>query len=204
MVSDKYGTKDDPYCYPGTDLLRNKLHIQNATLLSAAEVEFSHIARLEIDDQPLPFTLDSLKAIHRQLFDDIYEWAGETRTIDISKGTTRFCNWQRIEPEAERLFSGIDYGRSLTSISPPACITTLAEFYCELNMVHPFREGNGRAQRVLLEHIVASLGGRVILPDDAERWLQANIAGVHGDYTLMAEILTECISFEGSIGSQWP
>lgn len=106
-MRDKYGVAQDKYCYPDSDVLINLLDIQDAGLLAEAEAEFtaeryrtyqaSHLALID-------FNLAHLQQLHHHLFQDIYEWAGELRDVDIAKGETRFCTWSRIAPEADKLF----------------------------------------------------------------------------------------------------
>src|SRR5690606_26758862 len=104
LMVDKYGVGQDPYCYPGTSVLRNRLGLTSDEALNEAERTLSAIAASEIEFIPPPYDLASLKRIHHQLFQDVYDWAGELRTVDISKGGTHFCNVTRIEPEAEKIF----------------------------------------------------------------------------------------------------
>jgi len=103
-MRDKYGVTQDRYCYPGSDVLINLLGIRDAKTLAEAEAEFTaerfrtyKPPRLVITD----FTLHHLQQLHYHLFQDIYEWAGKIRDVDISKGDTRFCTGSRIEPEAK-------------------------------------------------------------------------------------------------------
>ena len=104
-MTDKYGMgQDRQYCCPGSDVLINKLGLTDAAALEAAEIELTQ-ARIDqfepdFDDISLP----ALRAIHFHLFQDLYDWAGELRTVDISKGGTRFANVSRIEAEADKLF----------------------------------------------------------------------------------------------------
>ncbi|MDQ1920946.1 Fic/DOC family protein [Massilia pseudoviolaceinigra] len=104
-MADKYGAGQDvQYCYPKSNVLVNKLGITEADALEAAEIELTQ-ARIEryepnFDDISLP----ALRAIHFHLFQDIYDRAGKLRTVDISKGSTRFANVSRIEAEADKLF----------------------------------------------------------------------------------------------------
>ena len=102
---DKYGTGDDPACYPGTSVLKNLLDIEDEDLLEEAEREISSITASEIEFSPPPYDLAYLQEIHLILFADIYSWAGAIRSVDISKGETRFCSVNRVVPEAEKLFS---------------------------------------------------------------------------------------------------
>lgn len=97
-MPDKYGEDQDSYCYPDSDVLINLLSITDATTLSAAEVEFT---RLRLEQYASPsfsnFSLATLKNIHHYLFQDLYKWAGELRTVDIRKGSTRFAHCDFIE-----------------------------------------------------------------------------------------------------------
>lgn len=102
---DKYGVGQDPLCYPGTTVLRNRFDLTDDQALHDAEHTLSEIAAANIDFAPPPYDLLYLQRIHRTLFEDVYDWAGELRTVDISKGGTHFCNVTRIEPEATKLFS---------------------------------------------------------------------------------------------------
>ena len=107
MAVDQYGTGQDSYCYDGSNVLCNKLNIEDDDELQKAEQALTELAALDIELQPPPYDLSYLCAIHQQLFEDVYEWAGQIRTVDISKGNTRFCNCRRIEPEADKLFLGL-------------------------------------------------------------------------------------------------
>ena len=88
---DKYGEMGDSlYCYPGTNILKNKLNIHDEQILEQAELELSGLASNLIEYAEPPYDLQYLKSIHAQLFGDLYDWAGKLRQIDISKGDTRF------------------------------------------------------------------------------------------------------------------
>ncbi|MCO6060377.1 cell filamentation protein Fic [Pseudomonas sp. MOB-449] len=99
---DKYGTGQDPYCYPGTTVLRNCLGLLDDNVLNEAERSLSEIAVSEIDFSPPPYDLRALQCIHRQLFGELYDRAGESRSVDISKGSTHFCHVTRVEAEANK------------------------------------------------------------------------------------------------------
>ena len=139
---------DSKYCYPDSSVLINKLNIMDDEKLYDAELKLALIRLLELQNNPVKGKLDftHLKAIHRYIFQDIYDWAGKIRTVDIGKGNL-FCTVRFID----------DYARSVFAKYFPSCnnakdsrlgfIKTLAENYGDLNALHPFREGNGRAQR---------------------------------------------------------
>ncbi len=143
------------YCYPHTHVLRNKLDIHDKDELFKVEQELSSARYFEITKRPIPgdFSLDHLCAIHRYLFQDIYDWAGKIRTVDISKGTI-FCLTQFIEIEFKKVQDWIIANEYLKNVDDKeAMAKRLAYLIGEINMIHPFREGNGRTQRVFIEYL---------------------------------------------------
>lgn len=194
MSRDKYGTGQDPYCYPNSDILINILNIRDDQLLEEAERDLSTLCANDIEFALPPYDLNYLSSIHKALFSDLYSWAGQLRTIDISKGETRFCSYSRIKIEAEKLFKSIDYGHSLTQLKRDDLVKSSAELYADLNIVHPFREGNGRAQRILFEHMIINCGFEIDWSFiDQDEWLNANIAGYYSNYNPMHTIFEKCI-----------
>ncbi|WP_201800027.1 Fic family protein [Andreprevotia sp. IGB-42] len=115
--------------------------------------------------------------------------------MDISKQTTRFCTTSRIEPEADKLFSRLAILNYFEGLSRLSLIGEAAIFYADLNVIHPFREGNGRAQRILFEHLIVNCGYQISWEHiGQDEWLQANIDGYNGEYAGMTRL------FERSIG----
>src|SRR5690606_16715178 len=166
-----------PYCITGTDVLKNKLNIVEEDELAEAELALTEVAAADIEFAEPPYDFDYLKKLHKALFEDIYDWAGKRRSVDISKGKTRFCVTDRIEPEIKKLFKSLAEANYFCGLSRNELIPKLAEFYIELNMIHPFREGNGRVQRILFEHIVINCGLQFSLePINEQVWIEANIA----------------------------
>lgn len=191
---DKYGTGQDPYCYPGSFTLRNRLGIQDDARLAQAEHDLSELAASQIDFSLPPYDLAYLKRIHRTLFLDLYDWAGELRTIDISKGDTRFCNTARIEPEANKIFKVLAQADWFEDLERSALIAGVAQAYGDLNMIHPFREGNGRAQRLLFEHLIVNAGYEISWwPVEQAEWIDANVAAVICDYAPLEAVFERCI-----------
>jgi cell filamentation protein len=189
-----YGTGQDPYCYPGTAVLRNRLALMDEDRLNEAERNLSEIAASEIGFSPPPYDLPALRRIHRQLFADLYDWAGELRTLDISRGDTHFCVESRVEPEANKIFATLARADWLEGLARDELIRAAAEFYGDLNMIHPFRDGNGRAQRILFEHLIINAGFEISWwPVNQEEWLRANIDAVFCDYDALMRIFGRCI-----------
>ena len=194
-MRDKYGVGQDPYCYPDSDVLINKLGIRVEETLAAAEIEFSTLrykSYRSATSQIQNFTLDHLQSLHLHLFQDVYDWAGKLRTIDISKGETRFCTASRIRAEANRLFGQIPM--LVQAKSQKGLVRDVADLYCEINLLHPFREGNGRAQRFFFEEMLFVLGYDVLWPEISQQeWINANIAGVNLDLQPLVSIFSRAI-----------
>jgi cell filamentation protein len=191
---DKYGVGHDKYCYPNSDVLINKLNIQDTDELDKAERDFTLHAVTNIEYQDPPYDFEYLRSIHEQLFSLVYTWAGELREVDISKGDTRFCNMNRIEAESNKIFDMLHAQNYFEGLSKEELVNAMAELYADLNMIHPFREGNGRSQRIFFDHL--ALHNNYIIDWEIvtkEAWLKANIHGVFCDFTPMVQVLTEAI-----------
>lgn len=192
---DKYDASNDRYCYSGSTVLKNKLNIHDAEELETAEREITVFALSNIQYSPPPYTLDNFKSLHFALFSELYEWAGEQRDVDIAKGGTRFCTCSRIEAEALKLFTSLHNNDWLNGLTRPNFCEKLAEFYCEFNMIHPFREGNGRVQRLFFEHLALNAGYTLDWNDiDPQEWINANIDGVAVNYDPMATIFHRIVN----------
>lgn len=193
---DKYGEMGDSiYCYPNSDVLKNNLNIQNAEILQQAELELTEYTSTRIEYAEPPYGLKYLQAIHFQLFSDLYTWAGELRKVDIAKGDTRFCTFTRIEIEANKLFKQLQQENYFQGLAKSLLIQKIADFYCELNVIHPFREGNGRTQRIFFEHLLAHCGYGVQWDkvDNKEVWIQANIEGFYGQLNPLVKIFEDSV-----------
>ena len=192
---DKYGTGEDPYCYLGTRILKNKFKIKSTHTLNEAEREITTTALTNnIHFSLPPYDLTYLKKIHYILFNYIYEWAGEVRIIDISKNDTRFCTSARIEPEAEKIFRDLEHKNYFQGYSHWFIVQNISELYADINVLHPFRDGNGRAQRILFEHIV--LNNDYIIDwsvASTEEWITANIHGVNCNFQPLENIFRKAI-----------
>ncbi|RMV79939.1 Cell filamentation protein Fic [Pseudomonas caricapapayae] len=192
---DRYDASHDHYCYPDSSVLKNRLNIQGMDDLEAAEREITAITVNRIKYVAPPYSLDTLKRLHHQLFSDLYAWAGKVRSVDISKGGTRFCTSARIEAEALKIFAGLEKINWLKELEKDAFCGHLAEYYCELNMIHPFREGNGRVQRILFEHLALSAGYELDWESiSQDEWVQANIDGVDVNYGPMKDIFNRIVT----------
>jgi cell filamentation protein len=184
----------DPYTDPVTGVLRNKLGLRTAEELQAAEREITHAALILLGESPVPpsYDLRHMCAIHRRVFGDIYEWAGRPRTVAIAKDW--FCLPQYIESSAAEIFRAL-HGEGLLRGLPRDVFTDrLASYLGEVNAVHPFREGNGRAQRAFFEQLASDAGFILDWQHlDADRNVAASAAIMHGDPAPMRKMLDELL-----------
>jgi cell filamentation protein len=151
---------DDPYVYPGTDVLRNHFGIRDAAELAQREGGLTAIRIAELERRFILGDYDTahLQAVHRKIFRGLYPWAGELRTVKIAKGESMFALPQHVAPYLTGVLSDLVGEDRLRGLERDDFVTRLTHYYAELNAVHPFREGNGRTQRAFLGHIATEAG----------------------------------------------
>ena len=154
MASYAVGSLQDG-CYPGTVVLINLLGIKDQSDLGAVEGTIVPAKAALWEEKPLAESFDFAHycAIHQFLFEDIYEWAGKPRTVDISKKGTQFCPAAQIDCTASAIFARLEKQRFLMGLDRTQFISAIVDFYERTNELHPFREGNGRTQRVFLSQL---------------------------------------------------
>lgn len=181
-----YAAVEDPYLYRGTSVLKNVHGIRDAAALQRFEA-ISTAARAE---EPLPagrYSVSHFLAVHRHLFQDVYRWAGRPRTIRMSKGGNPFCYPENIRSELRKLFGWLRKERYLRGLSDDQFAPRLAHFLAELNAIHAFREGNGRAQLAFAVVVAAQADHRLHLDRlDPATFLAAMIASFAGDEDALA------------------
>ncbi|MCH4006298.1 MAG: Fic family protein [Eubacterium sp.] len=150
---------DSVYCYPGTDILRNKLDIHDADLLKKAERDLTARRLLQLQHHPVigHFDYQHLKSIHHYIFQDLYDWAGKQRTVDIAK-SNMFCNVLYLDNQAWKIFNALKSENLLIGLSRDDFINRLVWYLGEVNALHPFREGNGRTQREYFRELALHAG----------------------------------------------
>lgn len=187
--------RDNYYCYPDSPVLRNELGIKDEKELAEAEREITSLRIAKLDSEPLEGELDFdyVKRIHKYLFEGIYEWAGETRRTDISKGNI-FCQHELIEVNAEVLFNQLKSEGFLADLGEDDIIVRLAYYLGDLNTIHPFREGNGRVQRIFIREL-ASRAGYLVNFDGItpKEMIEASDAAFYHDYEPMEVIIAKSI-----------
>ncbi|MFZ4497545.1 MAG: Fic/DOC family protein [Candidatus Nanopelagicales bacterium] len=187
--------RPEDFLYPGTNVLRNRLNITDAEELERAEraLTFGRLVELRSTGAGAgDFDFAHLQAIHRHVFQDVYEWAGQVREVTLGKGTTQFCLPQHLESLAATIFSGLASEDLLMGLTKEQFDDAAANLLADLNALHPFREGNGRAQRAFLELLSDRAGHPIVWPPiGPDRMIQASIDAMRGDNSALRAIVWE-------------
>lgn len=186
----------DPYLYPDAPVLRNKLNIKDRDALDAAERELVTF-RIRQGVPPGKFDLIHLQRIHRHLFQDVYDWAGEVRTVEISKGGNTFQPREKIATGMGDVHRRLVKADLLRGLSADEFATEAGRIMGDVNYVHPFREGNGRTQLQYLKLLGERAGHEIdlaLLNREEGRWIEASRASHEAEYTPMAKMIREAIT----------
>ena len=184
-------------CYPGTTVLINKLDIRNETTLDEAETLATYINATKLEEQPLEGEFDFAHycAIHHFLFSDLYDWAGQIHTVNISKKGPFFCPAENIEQQAQLVFQRLTDCNFFCDLPHEAFVDEIVDFYCVTNLLHPFREGNGRTQRAFLTQLIRAAGYDINWSEvDTDLLMFATIQSANGLTDLLRNILSEAIN----------
>ena len=199
----------DPYCFPGTTVLRNLRGLMDKTALANAETMLSALGSEELRSNiPRLTDLNYLKLVHRTLFGQIYPWAGETRRGLGRMTKTRetgavvlYGDCAYVDSELERVFGLLAKENYLQSLSLEAFAVRAAYFYGELDAIHAFREGNSRTLRAFFYSVAHNAGYKfrwALLGDteaDRQRLDAARDRAVmHGDSKPLAELFRGALS----------
>lgn len=185
----------DPYLYPDVPVLRNKLNIKDGRTLDVAERAIV-TQRVRQGAPTGDLDLVHLRAIHRHLFQDIYDWAGEIRTVEISKGGEIFQFCRSIPTGMADIHRRLVQSDFLRRLSAEAFAAKAGRIIGDVNYVHPFREGNGRTQLQYLSQLGARAGHEIdlaLLAREPGRWIEASRAAHKTDYDPMSEVIGEAI-----------
>lgn len=192
---DVYAVFSSAYCYRDSNVLRNRFDIRDGTQLRMIEADISAARQSELLTQPVTgrFTASHLCRIHRRLLGDIYPFAGTFRREDIAKGQTRFLAHSQIPQKLKHLLRQLREENYLSGLSREFLIQRSAFYLAELNYIHPFREGNGRAIREFMRLLYLHSGYHVnwgAVPVD--ELLQAMVDSVY-DTTHLEQVLSVCL-----------
>jgi len=184
---------DAIYCYPGTHILINRLGLLDADQLDLVERRIV-VQRLAEGPPSGDFDLAHLRAIHRHLFQDIYDWAGELREVEIAKGGHGFMPRRFIATGMFDVHDRIVRADGLRGLDAEGFARAAGEIIGDVNHIHPFREGNGRTQIEYLRQLAARGGHAIdVRRLNGERWYAASRAAHLADYAPMAAAIGTAI-----------
>lgn len=192
---DVYTTVQSIYCYPESDVLKNKLNIRDRDELKQAEEEITALKQYMLMESPIKgrFTKTQLVNIHRFLFEDIYPFAGHIRCEQISKGDTMFFPPHLIDQELDKVFSKLHSEKMMHETDRKRQVEHLSYIMSELNIIHPFREGNGRSIRELIRCMALYYGFSLDWSSaDREMMLDAAVRSVV-DERAFCDVIVKCI-----------
>jgi cell filamentation protein, protein adenylyltransferase len=195
----------DPYLYPGTDVLRNVPGLRDPSQLAAFETINTARRTYELLTNPVSggFGTAQLKAIHKQVFQDVFPWAGEFRTTllgkteHVGKLPIWFTPPHLLEHEAERIFKWLNRANLLRGLRRIEFARQAGRLLGEINKLHPFREGNGRTQRLFLDALARQAGHELHFDVvSRERMIQASIEANGGNLGMMTRLFDEITDAE--------
>lgn len=195
-----YEEKRSKYFYNSCDVLMNKLDIKNPEELEAYERQVVALKLLIIDEANFGDKFDKkrLSEIHSFLFSEIYDFAGEFREENLAKDDFRFASCEFISSELDRILEDLDNLEVFKELSAEEIADKLAYIMSELNVVHPFREGNGRTYREFIRQLAASLGYYLDWSKcDYKEIFDASVKSVY-DYEDLTKVISRCLSVKSS------
>ena len=193
-----YIADEHQYIDQATGVFRNKIGAKTQAKLDKAEAEITYIVITTLVQgsrvERLTFNTQLLKDVHKEIFRDIYAWAGNFRTVVMSKGDSTFANPEFIQSELDKLSKKLSHDARLNG-RKDEFIDALVYYYAELNFIHPFREGNGRAIRTFLS-LLAKKYDYVIAWNnmDPDENINACREAMHGRDRKMHDLLTRITS----------
>lgn len=188
---------DRIYCYPNSNVLKNQCNITDKQELLEIETHITYLRLIELQKTPIKgnFDFDHLKKIHKYIFQDLYTWAGKTRTVNIGKGNL-FCLTQFIDSYAASIFETFVQDCIDVKTDHDAFVRTLTKHYADMNALHPFREGNGRTQREFTRELCMHCDYIFDLTKtNHKQMLQASIASFDSnDRSMLEKIFMESVT----------
>ena len=178
-------------CYEGTTVLINKLNIRNQNILNNAEAAIVTARTIDVIENVKFKNADFefYKALHGKIFGDLYDWAGNLRSINISKKGSFFCKAEDIEEIGVLKFKYLKANNYFCELSLEKFVESVADFYNEFNYLHPFREGNGRTLRLFITMLAKNAGYDIDFEKcDSDILMIATIKAFYGDLFLLRDV----------------
>ena len=181
MDEDIIKERNSKYCYQNSNTLINKLEIKDQLTLQKYEARITAAKLLALRQKGITGNFDKnhFVSIHKYIFEDIYPFAGKFRTENIAKGYCRFAEWEYIEEELDKLLLKLKNENYLNEKSEEELAKALAYYMSELNVLHPFREGNGRTIREFIRQLALKNGYTLNLKKvEPQKMLNASIKSI--------------------------
>lgn len=213
-ASDKTDLQRWRYYIYANNVLKNKYNITDNFLFKERWYDDTEKRIKELRNEPIyPKSgiadLDYMRQLHRYINQDAFIWAGELRQVDMrKKGESRssFVHWRNIEFEAKKITERYAAARHFEGLGKAEFTERIAEFAADWNRVHPFREGNGRTNKVFLSYVCERAGYRLDLGRvSKEEWNEAFRAEAHGDKRPLQDVFGRMVRPERSVAFEsWP
>lgn len=190
----KYEGSNDPYTDPKTGVLYNRFEIKDRATLECVEATFAYVRSFELMHTPLrgKFDLAHMKEIHKKLFGDVYEWAGEIRLLDIAKGNSIFAYYTQIESYAPNITQQLAKEHYLRGLDMDKFSIRAGYYMGELNVLHPFREGNGRTLREFMGQLAREAGYYIDWSSlEQQEMIKASVAAYHGNSEHLSALIRQ-------------
>ena len=181
MDEDIIKERNSKYCYQNSNTLINKLEIKDQATLQKYEARITAAKLLALRQKGITGNFDKnhFVSIHKYIFEDIYPFAGKFRTENIAKGYFRFAEWEYIEEELDKLLLKLKNENYLNEKSEEELAKAIAYYMSELNVLHPFREGNGRTIREFIRQLALKNGYILNLKKvEPQKMLNASIKSI--------------------------
>jgi cell filamentation protein len=191
------GDRGDPYLNKDTGVLRNLLGLKDQAALDKGESSLSFLRTSELREQPVKgkFDLAHLQEIHKRLFGDVYDWAGQIRQVEIRKGNTALALQMAIEGAARQLFAQLAQEQQLQGLNIDKFSARTGHYLGEINVLHPFREGNGRTQREFMGQLAEAGGYKIDWSGISQGdMIRASVEAYNGDSSGLAKLIRAGIS----------
>lgn len=194
-MNDLYEARNSIYCYENSNVLINKLDVKDNKILENIErkIVLAKLYELRQNNDKGSFDIIHFISIHKFMFEDIYDFAGKFRTENVAKGNFRFAEWEYIESELIKLLKQLKNENYLNGLNKEKLSRRLAYYMAELNVLHPFREGNGRTIREFIRQLAYKNGYIFNLQNiEPNEILNASIKSVL-DTTELENVLLKCL-----------
>jgi cell filamentation protein len=190
----------DPYVYPGTDVLRNLAGLRDAGELAHREAQATTLRLVQLEVLRLEgvYDLPHLQRFHHFIFQDVYAWAGALRNVPIAKPGSMFALPEYIESYLTDVLRHLADEKHLRGLPRDRFADRLTHYYAEINAVHLFREGNGRAQRAFLRQLAFDADHSLTWEHlDSKALIHASQLSLKGDNLPMRDLIEEVLDLPG-------